>query len=88
MFKSMARVRSQRREIEGISPEVLDAVGAPPGDTSTTWVADPFSSVAERASMVREDLQAGIIDVNEARVARGYAPMEGESEQRQLGAAV
>ena len=76
MFKSMAKVRSQRREIEGPTPEVLDTLGAPAGDTSSTWVADPFSSVAERAAMVREDLGAGIIDVNEARVARGYAPRE------------
>ena len=74
LFKAMARTRTDRREIEGPLPEQLDAVGAPPGDTSTSWVADPFASVAERASMVREDLQAGIIDVNEARVARGYAP--------------
>ena len=76
MFKAMARTRTERREIEGIHPEVLDAIGAPPGDTSTAWVADPFASVSERAAMVREDLGAGIIDVNEARVARGYAPRE------------
>ena len=78
LFKAMARTRTDRREIEGPLPEQLDAVGAPPGDTSTSWVADPFASVAERAAMVRSDLDAGIIDVNEARVARGYAPLETE----------
>ena len=54
----MARTRTERREIEGIHPEVLDAIGAPPGDTSIAWVADPFASVSERAAMVREDLTA------------------------------
>ena len=78
LFKSMARVRVHRREIEGPTPEILDVLGAPPGDTSTTWPADPFASVAERAAMVRSDLESGIIDVNEARVARGYAPVEEE----------
>ena len=78
MFKSMARVRSQRREIEGPTPNVLDTLGAPAGDTSTTWIADPFSSVAERAAMVRADYEADIIDRNEARIGRGYAPDETE----------
>ena len=83
LFKAMARTRTDRREIEGPLPEQLDAVSAP-------HLAIPrrhgwpirLASVAERASMVRADLQAGIIDVNEARVARGYAPDETEPEQR------
>ena len=81
MFKSMARVRAQRREIEGPTPEVLDTLGAPAGDTSTVWVADPFASVAERAEMARLDYAAGITDLNETRVARGYAPVETEPER-------
>ena len=83
LFKAMARTRTDRREIEGPLPEQLDAVGAPPGDTSTSWVADPFASVAERAERwCGSDLDAaGIIDVNEARVARGYAPVEEEPER-------
>ena len=78
MFKAMARTRTDRREIEGVTAPAVDAIGAPPGDTSHTWVADPFASVAERAEMVRADLAAGIIDDNEARVGRGYAPRETE----------
>ena len=81
LFKSMARVRVHRREIEGPTPEILDVLGAPPGDTSTVWVADPFASVAERAEMARLDYAAGITDLNETRVARGYAPVEEEPER-------
>ena len=81
LFNAMATIRTERREIEGITPEILDTLGAPPGDTSTSWVADPFASVAERAAMVRSDLESGIINVNEARVARGYAPVEEEPER-------
>ena len=53
MFKSMARVRTERREIEGIHPEVLDASER----RRALVIADPFASVAERAAMVREDLR-------------------------------
>ena len=81
LFKAMARTRTDRREIEGPLPEQLDAVGAPPGDTSTSWVSDPFASVAERAEQARLDYAAGITDMNEARVARGYAPVEEEPER-------
>ena len=85
MFNALARVRTDRRHIETVLPALLDDLGAPSGDTTVTWPADPFATVAERAAAIRSDLEAGIIEVAEARAARGYgeaAPADSQLERR------
>ena len=72
MFAAMARVRTYRRHLETILAEIFDALGAPPGSTDVQWIADPFSTLAERASAVRDDYTASISTRGEARVGRGY----------------
>ena len=72
MFAAMARVRTYRRHLETILAEIFDALGAPPGSTDVQWIADPFSTLAERAGAVRDDYTASISTRGEARVGRGY----------------
>ena len=76
----MARTRTDRREIEGpLRRRQLDTLSA-------RHLAIPrrrgyrtrLASVAERAEQARLDYAAGITDLNETRVARGYAPVEEE----------
>ena len=61
-----------RRHLETILAEIFDALGAPPGSTDVQWIADPFSTLAERAGAVRDDYTASISTRGEARVGRGY----------------
>ena len=72
MFAAMARVRTYRRHLEAILAEIFDALGAPPGSTDVQWIADPFSTLAERAGAIRDDYTARISTRREARVGRGY----------------
>ena len=86
MYSAMARVRTLRREIENILPMVLDAMGAPEGDTTVSWVADPFASVQERTQEVLMMLTSGVISIDEARERFGYMPMPdgmGEPQPRE-----
>ena len=80
MFPAMSRLRTVRRHLEGIFAKIFDALGAPAGSTDAQWIADPFSTLAERAGAIRDDYTARISIRREARVGRGYPEEVPEEE--------
>ena len=85
MHAAMSKALERRNEIEAILPPLIDAMGAPPGPTSTTWVADPFASLSERvqaASILKRDK---ILVNDEIRGLLGYAASSEDAEPEAQG---
>lgn len=74
MFSALARVRRIRRDIEGILPAVFDALGAPAGDTSVSWIVNPFSTQQERTDSILAQVAAGVLSADEAAERLGNRP--------------
>ena len=76
MHAALTKVKEVRLELESLIPEIMDGMGAPPGDTAIKWVADPWASEAERTASVLALLHAGVITPQRAAEQLGYDPDE------------
>lgn len=79
MFSALARITRLRHNVEQAVPAILDAMGAPAGDTAVVWQGDPLSTQEQRAASAERQFAAGLISRDEARRTLGYeeTPEEG-----------
>ena len=80
MFAALSRINRLRNQIEEVLPPLLDAMGAPEGDTELRWAGDALTPSGRRAEAAERQYTAGIITRDEARQIIGYdpAPESGE----------
>ena len=76
-----ARIRDIRDRIARCLPRVITALGAPQGEYSFTWNTSPFEDRVAKQRQLLELLNAGVISIEEARAALGYATMEQNTTQ-------
>ena len=67
MFSALSRVSRIREDLEEAVPMLLDAMGAPVGDTSVAWAGGPLTTKSERDATTERLYAAGILDRDEAR---------------------
>ena len=59
---AIAKVRRLRKDVELWIPEILDALGAPTGDTDVIWTTDPLQSKTHKQEELFQLFDRGIID--------------------------
>ena len=71
MFSALSRTSRLREDIEEAMPFLLDALGAPPGDTTVQWSGSPLTTASERHATTERLFAAGILTQEEARQRLG-----------------